>query len=138
MLVLGSHYHIGLGYANCDDHESAIPAFTASIEAPHQPSGKLLLKATHERAKCLQLQGRLAEALRDFTAVLRMSPVNAHALFRRAFAYKAMKRYDEAAADFEAARAADPDNPHLVVNYSQLHEVDCIVLCAAGEEPDFD
>lgn len=44
-------------------------------------------------------------------------------------------RYDKAAADFEQARAVDPDNPTLIVNYSRLHEIECIILCAAGEEP---
>ena len=46
-------------------------------------------------------------------------------------------RYDKAAADFEQARILSPDDPNLVVNYSRLHEVEVIVLCAAGEEPEF-
>ena len=45
------------------------------------------------------------------------------------------QRYEDAASDFEQARLVDPDNPNLVINYSRLHEIECIVLCAAGEEP---
>jgi hypothetical protein len=33
------------------------------------------------------------------------------------------------------ARQLEPDNPDLVVNYSQLHGIDVIELCIAGEEP---
>ena len=32
----------------------------------------------------------------------------------------------------------DPGNPHLVVNYSHLHALECIVLCPPGQEPEFE
>lgn len=41
----------------------------------------------------------------------------------------------QAALDFEKARSLEPDNPLLVVNYTQIHAVEVIELCAAGAEP---
>jgi tetratricopeptide (TPR) repeat protein len=131
------YYHIGLAAANSDKHEEAVPAFTAALAARPQPAPHIRMLYVHERAKSRQMIGEVDGALEDFTAVIDVCPRHAHALFRRGFAWKAKREYERAADDFEAAKAADPGNPHLVVNYSQLHEVECIVLCAAGEEPDF-
>jgi tetratricopeptide (TPR) repeat protein len=50
--------------------------------------------------------GRNEEAMADFDAVLRMQPHNSHALFRRGFLWKRLKKYDEAAQDFEDAKQA--------------------------------
>ena len=88
----------------------------------------------HERAKSLQRVGRYTEAVLDFSRVLRVHPKNAHAYFRRGFAYKSLGRFDEAAQDLETAKAMQPDNPLLVVNYLQLHRTDVIELCKAGQE----
>ena len=77
------------------------------------------------------------KAVEDFTVVIKKNPKNAHAFFRRAFSLKALKRYPEAADDFERAKILDPMNPKLVVNYKQLKNVDCIVLCEPGEEKIF-
>ena len=50
------------------------------------------------------------EAVIDLTAVLKMNPHKPQALFRRAFAYKALKKYEEAIADFDRAKKMDPKN----------------------------
>lgn len=42
--------------------------------------------------------------------------------------------FDKAAEDFEEAKALDPQNPQLVVNYKKLQGINCIVLCRPGEE----
>ena len=78
------------------------------------------------------------EAVNDFNVVIKKNPKNAHAYFRRAFSLKALKRYPEAAEDFESAKNLDPMNPKLVVNYKQLKNVSCIVLCEPGDEKNFD
>ena len=75
------------------------------------------------------------KAVDDFTSVIKKNPKNAHAHFRRAFSLKALKRYSEAADDFERGKELDPLNPKLVVNYKKLKGVSCIVLCKPGEEP---
>lgn len=69
------------------------------------------------------------KAVEDFNVVIHRNPKNAHAHFRRAFSLKSLKRFAEAANDFESAKDLDPLNPKLVVNYKKLKEVDCIVLC---------
>jgi tetratricopeptide (TPR) repeat protein len=55
--------------------------------------------------------------------VIKLSPNNAHAYFRRAFSFKQLKNYAQAAEDFEKAKELDPINPLMVVNYKQLKDV---------------
>ena len=88
----------------------------------------------HERAKSYQMIGRQHEAITDFTRVLQIHPQSAHAYFRRGFAYKALGHFENAANDFETAKAIAPDNPMLVINYIQLHATPVIELCKAGQE----
>ena len=73
----------------------------------------------------------------DFDIVIRKSPKNANAYFRRAFSLKALKRYDKAIDDFEKAKQLDPMNESLMVNYKKLKSVQCIVLCEPGDEREF-
>jgi tetratricopeptide (TPR) repeat protein len=77
------------------------------------------------------------EAVADFDAVIKRSPKNAHAYFRRAFSLKALKEFAKAADDFEMAKNIDPLNPQLVINHKKLKGVGCIVLCEPGMEKDF-
>ena len=39
--------------------------------------------------------------------------------------------------DFEKAKHVDPMNESLMVNYKQLKNVQCIVLCEPGDEKEF-
>ena len=77
------------------------------------------------------------KALLDFNTVIRLQPGNAHAYFRRGFTHKALKKYLEAAEDFNTAKTLQPDNPALVINSKKIHGVKCIVLCLPGQEPKF-
>lgn len=43
-------------------------------------------------------------ALKDLNEVIKMQPNNAFAFFRRGFAHKALRLYDQAAEDFLKAR----------------------------------
>lgn len=132
------YYTIGLAHANSDTHDAAEEAFSAALAVNPPPPRKLRLLYLHERAKSRQMIAMHEEAVEDFTEVIALNACNAHAYFRRAFSHKALKQYEQAASDFETARMLQPKNPHLVVNYSALHEMDTIILCAAGEEPAFD
>ena len=76
-------------------------------------------------------------AVNDFSTVIQKNPKNAHAHFRRAFSFKALKHYDQGVEDFESAKRLDPTNPMMVVNYKQLKGVSCIVLCKPGDEKEF-
>eukprot|EP01062_Namystynia_karyoxenos_P000161 TRINITY_DN1004_c0_g2_i4.p1 TRINITY_DN1004_c0_g2~~TRINITY_DN1004_c0_g2_i4.p1 ORF type:complete len:766 (+),score=272.00 TRINITY_DN1004_c0_g2_i4:89-2299(+) len=142
-------YHQGIAHANSGNHALAISAFNNAIKLKPNTAAYV-----HERAKSLQNEGHYADAITDFTKVIQLQPYNAHAYFRRAFAFKslgtmaAMKSnsdpksasdlsaFDESAADFERARQLQPENPHLVVNYKKIFDVEFIELCAAGDEPD--
>ncbi|CAM9808368.1 unnamed protein product, partial [Ectocarpus fasciculatus] len=53
------------------------------------------------------------------------SPQQAHTLFRRGWANKALGNLEEAAADFEAARLL---NPHLSVNYRNAFDTELVVV----------
>lgn len=77
------------------------------------------------------------KAVEDFSSVIKKNPKNAHAHFRRAFSYKDLKMYSNAADDFEKAKELDPLNPKMVVNYKKLKGITCIVLCKPGEEKIF-
>ena len=77
------------------------------------------------------------EAVQDFNTVIKKNPRNTHAYFRRAFSLKSLKRFSEAAEDFEKAKTLEPMNPAIVVNHKKLKNVTCIVLCEPGKEPNF-
>ena len=126
------YYHIGLAYCNVEKFEKSIYPFSRCIEMI--PSE---IKYIHERAKAYQMIEDHEKAVQDFNMVIKKNPKNAHAYFRRAFSQKALRNYSEAADDFEKAKALDPLNPKMVVNYKKLKGVSCIVLCKPGEEKEF-
>ncbi|KAE9353220.1 hypothetical protein PR003_g3986 [Phytophthora rubi] len=157
------YYHMGLSYALEGQNMDAVEHFTSaydhsllvgtSIEAGNNQEDELhdagdkqnqlqqlheaQLLYIHERAKALQLERYHAEALADFSFVITQQPTNAHAYFRRGFAHKALGDFNAAAHDLQTARLLDPNNLQLVVNYKELRDVECIVLCAPGEEKRF-
>ena len=83
------YYHLGISYANLENFEKAIDPLSKAIElSPNEPC------YIHERAKCYLLTDKFEKALSDYTEVIGMQPRNSHAYFGRAFAFKAMRRYD--------------------------------------------
>tara|TARA_B100000780_G_scaffold278185_1_gene250909 strand:+ start:240 stop:2705 length:2466 start_codon:yes stop_codon:yes gene_type:complete len=112
------------------------------VKSPESVIGQLT-NDYHERAKSLQLcdgeddRGRLQDSILDFNTVIERNHKNAHAYFRRGFCHKSAGNYDRAAEDFERARALDPNNPALAINYRNIGDVECIVLVDAGREPVF-
>lgn len=157
---LDRYYHIGLSHALEGRNMDAVGHFTSAydhsllvakeVEAGNsnqneepqaadkqsqlQQLHEAQLLYIHERAKALQLERYHAEALADFSFVIAQRPTNAHAYFRRGFAHKALGDFKAAASDLQTARLLDPNNLQLVVNYKELRDVECIVLCAPGEE----
>ncbi|TMW56392.1 hypothetical protein Poli38472_006402 [Pythium oligandrum] len=136
------HYRIGLSHTLQDQNIPAIEHFTHALdEATKQNTFPFFTQAmllyVHERAKSLQLEQYHEEAIEDFTVVIRHNPNNAHAYFRRGFALKALGRVREAASDIETAKLLDPSNPRLVVNYNEIKDTECIILCEPGQEKDY-
>ena len=74
------------------------------------------------------------EALSDLNEVIKQQPDNAFAYFRRGFAHKALKKYDEAAEDFMKARELSPNDPRLIINKKQIYQTKYRKLCEAGQE----
>ena len=123
------YYHTGLAFCRLERFEESIFPFSKAISLiPND------IRYIHERAKALQMIDQHQMAIDNFSDVIKKNPKNAHAYFRRAFSLKALGKYEPAALDFEKAKALDPLNPKLVVNYKQLKGVSCIVLCRPGEE----
>ena len=56
-------------------------------------------------------------AIDDYTTILNMNPYNPKVLFRRGFAYKAIKKYQEAIVDFAKAKSMDPANARFNINH---------------------
>jgi tetratricopeptide (TPR) repeat protein len=122
----------------------AVEHFTAALQhstaSPIDASGSLSvlpahqLLYVHERAKALQLERYFEEAIDDFSLVIAHNPTNANAHFRRGFAYKAIGDVQAAASDLEAAKRLDPSNLALVVNYKEIRDTECVVLCPPGQE----
>ncbi|EGZ15996.1 hypothetical protein PHYSODRAFT_507133 [Phytophthora sojae] len=136
------YYHMGLSYALEGQNMDAVEQFTSAydhslLQNQLQQLHEAQLLYIHERAKALQLERYHAEALADFSFVIAQQPTNAHAYFRRGFAHKALGDFNAAAHDLQTARLLDPNNLQLVVNYKELRDVECIVLCAPGEEKRF-
>lgn len=52
-----------------------------------------------------------------------MQPTNPNVYFGRAFAYKGIKKYQEAADDFEKATTLDPSSPQFTVNYRNMSTI---------------
>ncbi|EEY57738.1 uncharacterized protein PITG_00306 [Phytophthora infestans T30-4] len=136
------YYHMGLSYALEGENMDAVEHFTSAydhslIQSQLQQLHEAQLMYIHERAKALQLERYHAEALADFSFVIAQQPTNAHAYFRRGFAHKALGDFKAAAHDLQTARLLDPNNLQLVVNYKELRDVECIVLCPPGDEKRF-
>lgn len=129
---------MGLSFAHRQQNIAAIEQFTFALRSDGGDSDRTLTPTqtlyVHERAKALQLERYYDEARDDFTRVLQQNPHNAHAYFRRGFCFKALGQLREAAADLETAKLLDPTNLQLVVNYKELKDTECVILCAPGNE----
>jgi len=82
------YYTIGLAYSNQEKFEKSIYPFSRCIELI--PSD---IRYIHERAKSYQMIEDHEKAVLDFNKVIKKNVRNAHAHFRRAFSYKALKNY---------------------------------------------
>lgn len=136
---------MGLSFAHQQQNIAAIEQFTFALQRSQDGNDDSDSDSTraltstqalyvHERAKALQLERYYEEARDDFTRVVQQNPHNAHAYFRRGFCFKALGQLREAAADLETAKLLDPTNLQLVVNYKELKDTECVILCAPGYE----
>ena len=123
-------YYLGCCLANNTRYHEANLSLTKCIDLLDGLKGTVLIAAIHERAKTLQELNNHPQAIEDFNTVLKHQPNNARARFRRGFSLKAVKKFQLAAEDFEAAK----DTASLLVEYRSLKVGDFQRLGPAGEE----
>ena len=80
-------------------YDKALGPLTQAIELAYNEPCYI-----HQRAKCYLLTDQNEKALSDFHELVKMQPKNSHAYFGRAFAFKALKQYEEAAEDYQKAK----------------------------------
>lgn len=83
--------------------------------------------------KALQGGGKHEEAVKEFTGVINRKSKDAHAHFRRAWSYKAIKLFHEAANDFETAKQLKPNDPNFSIAYNKVQKIEYLGL---DSEPD--
>lgn len=123
------YYHIGIAWARKDEFEMSIPPLSKCISM--KPNKAVYY---HERAKSFQMIGEHQMALNDFNVVIENQPKNAHAHFRRAYSYKCLKMYNEAAEDMFSARQLAPDDSSMIVNAKQMTDISIMIVAQPGEE----
>src|SRR5262249_21732587 len=75
-------------------------------------------EAVHTRARKLLNDGKLAEAIEQFTIVLKQNPSHALAYNGRGYAQFRLKRYADAIADFDQAIRLNPSYANAYLNRS--------------------
>ncbi|KAJ9530780.1 hypothetical protein QJQ45_028667 [Haematococcus lacustris] len=122
-------YHLGCCRARLLDWSGAAAAYEAAATClPAHPA------VAHELAKAYQALGEPRAALAQYSRVLALQPGNARALLRRGLCHYALRQEQEAARDLEAAKALDPADPSLILDYRRLREVDVVLLSKPGHE----
>ncbi|KAK7201163.1 Tetratricopeptide repeat/TPR repeat [Novymonas esmeraldas] len=133
-------YAYGVLLAIAGRLDEALAAFTAAIDA-HRGGGAASptdapIAYHHERAKVHQQLGRYGDALRDYTIVLERAsaPSAWNALVNRALTLKELKRYDEAAMDWDVALRSDRSGLLAAFTSHDIFELAYMPLCLPGEE----
>ena len=133
------HYKRGICLAHMKKYRSASSSFDKALEVLKSVMGsssadskKILLH--HERAKSNQMLKKHQDAIDDFSIVIKMSPEDDRAVFRRGWSYKSLGLFLLAAEDFERAKELNSMCSLYELNYRNIGDIETIVLCPAGEE----
>jgi len=128
------YYKRGICLAHMKKHKRSYEMFDKALKVTQVQKRPEQILYIHERAKAAQLCGRHQDAIADFSAVIKLSPLDDRAFFRRAWSYKALGLFLLAAEDFEKAVSLRPDNKVYRVNYRAIGSIETIVLVPPGEE----
>lgn len=139
-------YAHGVTLARDGQHAASLLCFDDAIalsqDRSSSSSSSLLLKPRtvffHERAKVRQALHDVAGAIEDFDTVLSRQPHNFNALVRRAFALKALGRFEEAANDLLRAEQDDSSKALAQLQPYDTYDMEYIELCPPGAEQEED
>jgi tetratricopeptide (TPR) repeat protein len=106
------HMNRGLAREKLDHRDDALADFTAAIGAKVLPPNEQA-RALFDRGVTLDEMGRTAAAIADYSQAISMVPRYASALNNRGNAYRHLKKYDLAKADYDAALNAGDDEPEF-------------------------
>jgi tetratricopeptide (TPR) repeat protein len=106
------HMNRGLAREKLDRREDALADFTAAIDANILPPAEQA-RALFDRAVTLDEMGRTEAAIADYSRAISIVPGYATALNNRGNAYRRIKKFDLARADYAAALAAGDDEPEF-------------------------
>ncbi len=99
--------------------DDAYISFTASLG--NNPMPEVVL---HQRASLLCDMDRFDEAMEDYDAIIRHHPEDVEAYYRRGLLFLDKSDRASAEADFNAAKAIDPDNMYTKLCESLLFKLD--------------
>jgi tetratricopeptide (TPR) repeat protein len=106
------HMNRGLAREKLDRREDALTDFTAAIDAKVLPPSEQA-RALFDRGVTLDEMGRTEAAIADYSQAIVIVPRYATALNNRGNAYRRLKKFELAQADYEAALGAGDDEPEF-------------------------
>jgi tetratricopeptide (TPR) repeat protein len=106
------HMNRGLAREKLGRRDEALADFAAAIDAKVLPSEEQA-RALFDRGVTLDETGRTELAIADYSQAISIMPRYATALNNRGNAYRRMKKFDLARADYAAALAAGDDEPEF-------------------------
>jgi tetratricopeptide (TPR) repeat protein len=106
------HMNRGLAREKLDHRDDALADFTAAIDAKVLPPAEQA-RALFDRGVTLDEMGRTDAAIADYTQAISTVPSYATALNNRGNAYRRLKKFALAQADYEAALNAGDDEPEF-------------------------
>ena len=127
-------YKRGVCLAHLKKHSRAWSCFDKALSYPEVKMRPERILYYHERAKSGQMCGKHADAVTDFTQVVKLNPLDHRAIFRRGWSFKALGMFLAAADDFERAKEIKPEERVYKLNYRAIGNLECIILGKAGEE----
>mmetsp|Transcript_4032 Transcript_4032/g.4125 ORF Transcript_4032/g.4125 Transcript_4032/m.4125 type:complete len:852 (-) Transcript_4032:143-2698(-) len=114
----------GICHSILGDQEECLATLDRCLQSEWIAVERQLSLCLFAKGKALQRLGRHEEAVVDLSQCLQFREDDAHALFRRAWSYKALGQYENAAKDFELAKSLRFDDPNFSIRYRLIHEVD--------------
>ena len=114
--------------------EEAAHSFVTCLQTSWAASSAHNMSLIHfARGKLFQCQGRHEEAIDEFSNSIQEEPSNAHAIFRRAWSYKALEEYVLAGDDFETSKRMKPSDPNFAIDYKKIGQFEYMEI---ETEPD--